>query len=84
MIKGRTQSTIVIATYGPTENENIEATESMWQRQLEAMQTIDAHERGKKTQYQYIKNLQAMITDLGKKYKLVIVGDTNKYKHTKR
>ena len=37
MIKGRKQSTIVIATYGPTENENIEATESMWQRQLKAM-----------------------------------------------
>jgi hypothetical protein len=77
MIKGRKQSTIVIATYGPTENENIEATESMWQRQLKAMQKIDPQDREKNPQYQYIKDLHAMITELGKKYKIVIVGDTN-------
>ena len=77
MIKGRKQSTIVIATYGPTENENIEATESMWQRQLKAMQKIDPQVREKNPQYQYIKDLHAMITELGKKYKIVIMGDTN-------
>ena len=77
MIKGRQQSTIVIATYGPTENENIEATESMWQRQLKAMQKIDPQVREKNPQYQYIKDLHAMITELGKKYKIVIVGDSN-------
>ena len=77
MIKGRKQSTIVIATYGPTENENIEATESMWQRQPKAMQKIDQQDREKKPQYQYIKDLHAMITELGKTYKIVIVGDTN-------
>jgi hypothetical protein len=77
MIKGRKQSTIVIATYGPTENENIEATDSMWQRQLKAMQKIDPQEREKNLQYQYIKYLHAIITELGKKYKIVIVGDKN-------
>ena len=75
MIKGRKQRTIVIATYGPTENENIEATDSMRQPQREAMQKIDPQDREKTPKYQCIKDLHAMTTELGGEYK--IVGDTN-------
>ena len=49
----------------------------MRQRQLKAMQKIDPQDLEKTPQYQYIKDLHAMITELGKKYKLVVVGDTN-------
>ena len=37
-LKGKDKTLYIIATYGPTPNEDDKATESMWQRQLKEMQ----------------------------------------------
>ena len=41
------------------------------------MQKIDPHEREEDPQKQYMRDLKSMITELGKKFKIVLLGDTN-------
>ena len=78
-LKGKDKTLYIIATYGPTPNENEEAKESMWQKQKKAMQKIPIYEKEIDPKYQYIADLQITIEKINRKKNtsILLLGDMN-------
>ena len=69
----------IIATYGPTPNNDERAKESMWQKQQNAMKNIPIIDRQKDPREQYIEDLQQTISKINKLKNsgVLLLGDIN-------
>ena len=79
-LHGRKRKTIIIGTYAPTANNDEDASNSMWQRQLTAMDKIPDCQREKNPLAQYISDLDDTVAKIKahkENYIVIIVGDTN-------
>ena len=78
-LKGKNKTLYIIATYGPTPNENEDAKESMWQKQIKAMQKIPIYDKEKDPKHQYIADLQKILEKINCKENtsILILGDMN-------
>ena len=78
-IWGRKRKIMVIGTYGPTKNDDEDATDSMWQRQLAAIAKLPKEEQCSDPKEQYIADINYYIRNLqiDNEYEIILMGDVN-------
>jgi len=82
-IWGRKRKIMIIGTYGPTKNDDEDATDSMWYRQSAAIKKLPKSEQCNDPKEQYIADMNDYIrtlqtsTETEDGYEVILMGDIN-------